>query len=65
MSRPTPRCGDHDHSWSTPGRFVVVYCTRCGLTLKASFAATAREIAQLPQVPASYGLDGERYDEAA
>jgi hypothetical protein len=61
MLQPNTRCADHEHRWSAPGQFVVVYCTRCGLTLKASFAATEREIAQLPVVPETH----ERYDEAA
>jgi len=61
MPQPTSRCGDHEHRWSAPGQFVVVYCTRCGLTLKASFAATERQIAQLPQVPETH----QRYGEAA
>jgi len=61
MLPPNQRCADHDHRWSAPGQFVVVYCTRCGLTLKASFAATERQIAQLPQVPETHW----RYDEAA
>ncbi|HKR98465.1 MAG TPA: hypothetical protein VJU79_03020 [Candidatus Dormibacteraeota bacterium] len=48
MNPPTQYCADQEHSWSTPGHFAVVYCTRCGLTLSASFATTLRQIAQLP-----------------
>ena len=61
MLQPNPRCADHEHLWSAPGQFVVVYCMRCGLTLKASFAATERQIAQLPVLPPTH----ERYNEAA
>jgi hypothetical protein len=61
MLQPNPRCADHEHRWSAPGQFVVVYCMRCGLTLKASFAATERQIAQLPVLPPTH----ERYNEAA
>jgi hypothetical protein len=48
MNHGKTHCDDHEHSWSPPGHFAVVYCTRCGLTLSASFAATQRQIAQLP-----------------
>ncbi len=58
MNQGKTHCADHEHSWSPPGHFAVVYCTRCGLTLSASFAATQRQIAQLP-------VTYERDDQAA
>ncbi|HEY1509946.1 MAG TPA: hypothetical protein VGF93_13135 [Solirubrobacteraceae bacterium] len=58
MNPFNPHCADHEHRWSPPGHFAVVYCTRCGLTLSASFAATQRQIAQLP-------VTYERDDQAA
>jgi hypothetical protein len=33
---------------SRPGDFATVHCRRCRLTLRQSFAATERQIAQLP-----------------
>ena len=44
----TQRCGDHEHRWTQPGEFATVICRRCRLTLNQSFAATQRQIAQLP-----------------
>ena len=44
----TQRCGDHEHHWTQPGEFATVICRRCRLTLRQSFAATQRQIAQLP-----------------
>lgn len=48
-NRQTPeRCDDYEHQWTQPGEFATVICRCCGLTLRQSFAATQREIAQLP-----------------
>jgi len=47
-SQPTQRCNDYEHQWTQPGEFATVICRRCGLTLRQSFAATQRQIAQLP-----------------
>ena len=44
----TQRCGDYEHHWTQPGEFAIVICRRCRLTLRQSFAATQRQIAQLP-----------------
>jgi len=41
-------CDDQEHEWSPPGYLAVIYCTRCGLNLAQSFAATQRQIALLP-----------------
>jgi hypothetical protein len=46
--QPRRRCGDHEHQWTEPGEFATVICRRCRLTLRQSFAATERQIAQLP-----------------
>jgi hypothetical protein len=46
------RCDDHKHEWTRPGEFAIVICRRCKLSLRQSFAATERQIAQLPVTPA-------------
>ena len=50
----TQRCGEHEHQRTPPGEFATVICRRCRLTLRQSFAATQRQIAQLPT---TLGLD--------
>lgn len=47
-ARQMPRCSDHEHHWTERGEFATVFCRRCRLTLRQSFAATERQIAQLP-----------------
>jgi hypothetical protein len=46
--QPMRRCDDLEHEWTRPGEFAIVICRRCNLSLRQSFAATERQIAQLP-----------------